>query len=281
MKIRKLEDKKLPLTNDGFLSIFFLGVGSAFTKRHNQTNILIIMGDDHLMVDFGTKAPQALYELGRNVTDLKSFLITHAHADHIGGLEEAMLMGRYVAKKKPVMVIGKIYQHLLWDMSLRGGAAFNEEHEGSVLGFSDMWEIQHTSWLEGYPRETLGTKIGSIDIKMFRTKHIPDFPDSWESSFWSCGLIIDNRIMFTSDTKFDPDLIYTYSKRFNLDIIFHDCQFFKGGVHASLDELNTLPPDIKKKMVLTHYGDNWEQFESKVAEFGFYGLAQQGCFYDF
>jgi len=34
-------------------------------------------------------------------------------------------------------------------------------------------------------------------------------------------------------------------------------------------------------MILTHYGDNWEQFEAKVKEYGFYGLAKQHVFYRF
>ncbi len=38
--------------------------GSAFTKKMNQTNILIIKGNDHLMIDCGTKTPQALWEYG-------------------------------------------------------------------------------------------------------------------------------------------------------------------------------------------------------------------------
>jgi hypothetical protein len=276
-----MENKTLHLTNDGHLSLFFVGVGSAFSKRHYQTNCIIIKGDDHVMVDCGTKTPQAIYELGLSITDIQTFLITHSHADHIGGLEEVMLMGRYVARKKPSIIINKTYQQLLWDMSLRGGSAFNEEQAGSVLEFGDMWNIIRPVWLEGYPRETLGTEIGNIDIKIFRTKHIPDSPDSWQNSFWSCGLILDDRVMFTSDTRFDRDLITQFGKLFDLEAIFHDCQFFTGGVHAGLEEINQLPSEIKSKIILTHYGDNWEEFEDTVREYGLHSLAHQWCYYDF
>ncbi|TFG63632.1 MAG: MBL fold metallo-hydrolase, partial [Spirochaetales bacterium] len=209
MIIKKYNDKKLSLENDCQLSIFFVGVGSAFSKRHYQTNIIIVKGPDHVMIDCGSKAPQALWELGLSVMDVKNFLITHSHADHIGGLEEVMLMYRYVARKKPVIVINKIFQHFLWDLSLRGGSSYNEEHAGSMLSFSDMWEVILPEWLPGYPRETMEASVGGINLKIFRTKHIPDFPNSWQNSFWSCGLIIDDRVMFTSDTRFDLDLITT------------------------------------------------------------------------
>jgi mRNA degradation ribonuclease J1/J2 len=281
MRIETLEDRKFSLTNDGKLELFFIGVGSAFTKRHYQTNLLLIKGKDHLLIDCGTKGTQALYELGIPVTDIKNYLITHSHADHIGGLEEAALMGRYATKKKPVMIVNETYQHILWDMSLRGGAAYNEEEAKDTLSFSDFWNIIRPQWLPDYPRETFSARLGKIDIKMMRTKHIPDSSYDWQSSFWSCGVIIDERILFTSDTRYDYDLIDFYEKKFKLEAIFHDCQFFTGGVHASLEEIKEFPPDIKSKMYLTHYGDNWEEFEDKIEKYGFAGLAKQHVFYIF
>lgn len=281
MKIVTLEHKQLSLVNDGQLELFFIGTGSAFTKRQYQTNLLIVKGKDHLLVDCGTKCPQALSELGLPVTEIRNFLITHSHADHIGGLEEVSLMGRYFTKIKPNMVITETYQHILWDMSMRGGCEYNEDDAGDVLHFKDFWDIIRPQWLPDYNRETYGVKVGDIDIKIMRTKHIPDSSYDWQSSFWSCGLIIDDRVFFTSDTRYDHDLVDHYESKFNFEAIFHDCQFFTGGVHASIDELNNFSPEIKRKIYLTHYGDNWEENEEKVSSYGFSGLAKQHVFYTF
>ncbi|MBN2511012.1 MAG: MBL fold metallo-hydrolase [Spirochaetales bacterium] len=282
MNIKSLSGSRtLSLTNSGELSVFFLGVGSAFTKAHYQNNILIIKGKDHVLVDCGTKTPQALHELGVNVMDIEHLIITHSHADHIGGLEELILMHRYVKQQKPTIHISAEYQHILWDMSLKGGAAFNEEHNGEPLSFGDLFTIVRPSCAAQYPRQTLETDIGSINIKMFRTMHIPDDPASWRCSFWSCGLIIDDRVMFTSDTRFDINLLTDYASRFDLELIFHDCQFYPGGVHAPFEELKTLPGELKKKMVLMHYGDNWKDYEKAVKREGFAGLAQQWKYYLF
>ena len=279
MNIKSLSGRTLSLTNSGELSVFFLGVGSAFTKAHYQNNIVIIKGNDHVLVDCGTKAPQALHELGLSVLDIENLIITHSHADHVGGLEELMLMYRYVKQQKPTIHIGSAYQEILWDMSLKGGAAFNEEKNLEPLSFGDMFNIVRPACLPQFPRETLETNVGSINVKMFRTKHIPDDPGSWRCSFWSCGLIIDDRIMFTSDTRFDEELITDYASRFDLEIIFHDCQFYPGGVHAPFTDLCTLPREVKNKMVLMHYGDNWKDYEKEIKKEGFAGLAQQWKYY--
>lgn len=282
MKIQKLTGSKLTLKNDGNLSLFFVGAGSAFTKRQCQNNILVIKGDDHLLIDCGGKCPQTLYQLGLNITEIQNFLITHSHADHIGGLEEVCLTNLYVARHIPTIIISEAYEHVLWDMSLRGGCAYNEEIPGNVLSFTKFWKIQRPVCISRmFDRETLETNVGSINIKMFRTKHIPDSSGSWVTSFWSCGVIIDDRVMFTSDTRFDLELINTYDAKFNFEKIFHDCQLFTGGVHASIEELNTLPAEVKSRMYLMHYGDNWENFEPQVREYGFIDFARAHVFYTF
>jgi mRNA degradation ribonuclease J1/J2 len=280
MKIKPLKIGSLKLHNSGKLNLFFIGVGSAFSKRHNQTNLLIIKGPDHVLVDLGTKGPQALHDIGVSVSQIENILITHSHADHIGGMEEIALTGRYVTKKKPNLIVTETYQHILWDMSLRGGVGFNEDNAWNVLSVYDFFNIIRPLYLSNFPRETFGIQVGGINLKLMRTKHIPDSSDSWKSSFWSCGLVIDDEVLFTSDTRYDPELVNDFEKKFNFKAIFHDCQFFTGGVHASLDEINNFSPAVKKKMYLTHYGDNWKQFEAKVKKYGFAGLALQTTFYE-
>lgn len=284
LRIKRLrESEKLSLTNDGELEIFFLGVGSAFAKENFQTNLIIVKGDQHVVVDFGMTAPRALHELARlDVTDLTTFLITHSHADHIGGLECAGLMNRFVGQpflKKPKlrMIITEAYQQILWDRSLRGGMEWNEENiaEQRPLGFADFFTPIRPVWKKQQPREVYEVKIGDLKIEIFRTKHVPDTAPDWQASFPSVGLYLDDRIFISMDTRFDRELIDEYAGR--SEVMFHDCQFFNGGVHASLEELRTLPEEIKRKMFLMHYGDNWPSQDIT----GFAGLAEQGVRYIF
>lgn len=268
----------VPLSNDGDLSLYFVGTGAAFAKTLNQNNLLIVKGDDHLLIDCGSKCTQALHDVGISVDQLQNFLITHSHADHIGGLEEIQLYGRYVSQVKPRVVINKEYQDILWEQSLRGGS---EMSEADPLQFEDLWEVVRPTLCRDYKRETWAAEIGSIQVKMPRTMHYPDSAPSWKESFWSCGLTIDDRVMFTSDTRFDPDLLREFDDKSHFELIFHDCQLFTGGVHASLNELKTLPLSLKERIVLMHYGDNWRDFEQEALDAGFHSWAQQGGLYTF
>lgn len=281
MKIVQPEKGEFSLSNNGELSIVFIGIGSAFARKNFQTNLLIIKGENHLQVDSGTKCSLALTQMGLSVPSIKNIHITHSHADHIGGLEEIALMGRYVARSRPKMYITKEYQKFLWNESLRGGCGYGEKHDDKYLSFEDFFDAIYPKKLKNYPRDTYEFNVGKINIKSMRTKHILEAAESWENAGWSTGIIIDDRVMFSGDTQFDRDLIIDYDKKFNLEVIFHDVQFFTGGVHSSLDELKDLPADIKSKMYLVHVSDNWMQFDDKIEEYGFAGFVQPQVYYNF
>lgn len=281
MKVRRLKQKPLPLTNAGQLSLFTVGCGAAFSKVLYQNNVLIVKGNTHVMIDCGTRTPQALSELGQPVSHIGTWLITHSHADHIGGLEEVMLIGRYLVQSKPGVIITPEYEETLWNMSLRGGGEFNEVHDGTGLVFSDFCNAIRPQPLEGYPRDTREVVVGDLNLKLVRTRHFPQQAPSWKESAYSVGVILDDRVFFTGDTQFDAELLQSYDARFNFEVIFHDVQFFTGGIHAGLDELVTLPATLKSRMILMHYGDAWKKQVKRVKQEGFAGFARQGSFYTF
>lgn len=278
MRVRTKWSKPLSLFNDGVLSLFFVGCGSAFATANYQNNLLVICGDDHVMIDCGTRAPVALRELGLKTTDIRNWVITHSHADHIGGLEEVMLMNRYGGTGRPTIAIEPAYQRILWNRSLRGGAEMNETREG--LRFEDFWEIKRPRRAGGLPRSAALVHFGNIELLLFRTRHFPEHAQSWRDSFYSLGAVINQRILFTGDTQFDPDLLETFQDLYDISAIFHDVQFFPGGIHAHLGDLLRLPQQTREKTILMHYGDGWKNSQSQINDAGM-RLVQQHCFYDF
>lgn len=279
IKISKFKEK-LELKNSGELTFFFLGAGSAFSKKLYQNNLIIIKGDTHILVDCGTKCPIALYNYKSSVIEIENYLITHSHADHSGGLEEVALVNRYVAKKKPNIIILKEYENILWENSLKGGCAYNECNNGKELTFKDLFNPFYPEKIKNKERDMYKLNFKNIDLTFFKTNHIPDSALNWREAFISCGIVIDERIIFTSDTKYDPELINLLTDKFkNIEFIFHDCQLYEGGVHASINELKKLPEEIKRKTYLMHYQDNFEDI--KPEEIGFAGFVKEGYYYKF
>ncbi len=282
MKKVKL-NQKLSLKNNGELELFFIGTGSAFARTLNQTNFLIIKGNTHIMVDFGMTGPKALYQTAQlEPMDIEVVLPTHSHADHVGGIEALALLNRYVGtrflnKPRLTMIINEDYQRVLWTHTLQGGLEWNEKGFNSVgkLQFSDFFRAIRPKWKTHQPREIFEVDIADIHLELFRTNHIPEQAESWEASFISYGLYIDNKVFVSGDTQFDPDLISLYADK--SEVMFHDVQFFPGAVHAPLDDLKTLPPEIKNKMYFIHYSDDWKK--QNITGFG--GWCEQGVRYVF
>jgi ribonuclease BN (tRNA processing enzyme) len=255
--------------SEGHLVFCFAGVGSAFAKRNDQTSLIIAKDRKTILVDAGVTIPQSFYRHGMDTTDFDYYHVTHAHADHAGGLEEILLKYRYMVRRKPKFIITPQFQHSLWENTLKGGAEVNELN---LLKFTDLVEIIEPTWLKHQPRETYHINIDGIDLTIFRTIHTPGNVTHWEKAAWSTGLIVDGRIMFTADTRYDPNLFIDFNMN-GIDTLFHDCQLFSPGiVHASYQELKALTPEIRSKTYLTHYGDNFDQFDPILD--GFKGFAR-------
>lgn len=270
----------IELTNSGNLSLFFLGTGNAFTKTAFQTNLLIIKGQDHLLVDCGTLCSYAFENMynGR-ITDIKNLLLTHPHADHIGGVEELALEGKYITKRLVNLVITDEFKKCLWGESLKGGIQYSEE---GVMTFDDYFNQIKPVRIQKKPFEMFETNVGSINIKLFRTRHVTTRKKSLKKSQISYGLIIDDRILFTADTQFNPSQLQFLLDKYNkIEVIFHDCDVmgYSRGVHAAYDELVTLPKEIKEKTFLSHYSEAVSTIDALVD--GFAGLAKHWVYYDF
>jgi len=239
------------------MKVTFLGVGSAFSQKHGNSNVLIESGDVKLLIDCSLACSSALRQYGLSLRDITHVCITHLHADHITGLEEIAFKTRLNYHTRLTLLSTQSLLDRLWNYSLRGGLEYIELNPGEEISqtLDDFFEVCPLAAQEW------GSICGSPELKfsLRRTNHVKGME--------SYGLLVEEspgglekRFLFSGDTKFDPALIADGAK--NASIIFHDCQLYDSGehningVHASYQQLRQLDPDIRRRMWLYHYGDS-------------------------
>lgn len=243
-----------------------VGVGSAFAKRELGQSNLIIHGKTgkKFLFDCGTQIGFSLEDIGVKHTDLDALWISHGHADHSGGMEELAFINfftrKMVAKKddKIQLFMIKSLRYLLWDHTWSGGL---RSIEGRVMGIEDYFDCHDIEINESF--EWDGLKFTPV-----QTVHIMD----GFAIVPSYGLIVDDgevKVFITGDCQFCPSQMVKFYGM--VDYIIHDCETagYKSKVHASYEDLMTLPEDVRKKMFLTHYNMNPTQNPIKDGFLGF------------
>lgn len=278
MKTKRF-DSVLEFTNSGNLSLFFLGTGSAFSKKYMQTNVLVVKGNDHVLIDCGSLCPFSFARIyNSDISNIKNIFVTHPHSDHIGGLEEVALQARYVSKHKINLILDDEFKDKLWNESLRGGLQYSET---GVMKFEDYFEQLKPVTIIKKPYIVSQINVGSINLKIFRTYHVTTQKWSLKNAQYSQGVIIDDKILYPCDTQFNTEQLKFLMETFPIEYIFHDCDTsgYSEGVHATYDQLKTLPEQIKSKMYLCHYGNDAAQKNPKAD--GFAGFAKAATYYEF
>jgi ribonuclease BN (tRNA processing enzyme) len=248
--------------------------------------------DDTLLIDFGMTGPLALDALRQkpgfayldaagavNYPALRRVLVTHAHADHIGGLEELALANRFMFAGadagrafKPQLISSSSILVNLWDHSLKGGLSGMQGRHALLQDYFFILALQDT---ERQPHSFQLHKRYTVEL--FPTNHIQikqkyDWP--------SYGVQITDgttgdRMFYSGDTRFD---YATNAERMNhARTVFHEVQLadHPEPVHTLLSELRTLPEDVRRKTWLYHYGDDWDSGAYDFVNSEFAGFAEQ------
>ncbi|MHA7963703.1 MBL fold metallo-hydrolase [Paenibacillus sp. CAU 1782] len=242
------------------MRVTMVGTGSAFAKKYDNNNALIQTEGHTLLVDCGITLPKALYEMGRSFDELDAVLISHIHGDHVGGLEELAFQMMFKYNRKPVLYIEERLVAPLWENTLRGGLT-----QGPLGSLDDFFDVRPLKEGVSY------TIIPGLTVELIKTRHIPG-----KDSF---SFLFNQRLFFTADMRFDAGLLASLLAEGRAESIMHDCQLeAPGAVHACLDELLTLPPEIQENLWLMHYGDAMEDYRGKTGKMTF---VEQRLTYDF
>ena len=243
--------------------IEWVGTGSGLNPALGNTSFIVrAEGNRALLVDCGATVPLALMKEKR-LAEITDVLITHAHADHIGGLEGFGFMHYFALKRRGetrpnLHVANDGFARDLWEGSLKGGMtkALNDDNEPFDATLDTYFNV-HTSEKITIP--------GLPTIEFFPTLHVMGLENY--------GVQFADGVFYSGDTVQPP--------KHDAKVIFQDCQFYKtkSDVHIPYEDLKALPTSVKAKTHLVHLGGGYDKIDCKAD--GFAGFVMPGDIFTF
>lgn len=210
----------------------FLGVGNSYALGLGSSAAVLEAGDEPwLLIDCG---PDTLARYLDTYGALPGALfITHAHFDHVGGLEG--LFYRLATTPEPVPPPRVFVPVPLLDVLQRRVADYPNLLAEGGSNFWDVFQLVPVSERFWYRDHLFGV-----------------FPVRHHEHLAAFGLALEGRFVYTGDTRPIPEILNRYASRG--EHIFHDCASAANPSHTGLQDIpREYKPEQWRRMVLYHY----------------------------
>jgi ribonuclease BN (tRNA processing enzyme) len=209
----------------------FLGVGNA--RAHalgSSAAVLEAGGAPLLLIDCGPATLDAFIDTYQRVPP--AIFVTHAHLDHIGGLEGLYYKLATTPGSRPVRLY--VPAPLVMVLQRRLADYPNLLAEGG----SNFWDVFH---------------LVPVSERFWHSElSFTAFPVRHHEYLSAFGLALEGVFLYTGDTRPIPELLNRYAARG--EWIFHDCALHGNPSHTGLDDLmREYKPEQLARMVLYHY----------------------------
>jgi ribonuclease BN (tRNA processing enzyme) len=234
-----------------------LGVGDAFSALYYCSSLLVIAGEGpdeaRLLVDFPDPIRKVLREASQSsgldlrLESIHAAVLSHLHGDHVNGLECFGFYKRFVVRQRPALYVAEPVRAELWDGRLRAAmrqlkTAAGETHTLTLDDYFDSRILQPDA----------ANQIAPFQVAIRPTiHHIPCY---------ALRITAGGRTLaYSCDTVFDPALIEWLAT--GSDLIVHETNY---GMHTPYEALLALPADIRRRMRLIHYPDDFDVGRSQI-----------------
>ncbi len=235
------------------LRLVCLGCGDAFSERWYSSCLALESGGERILIDCPHPIRKILREAGASAgVDLAAerisgLVLTHLHADHASGLEGWAFYHFFALKRQAVLLTHPDVADRIWDHHLADTMSGTSNASGPparLMGLADYFDVRPLS-------ESEPVRFGPFAIACRRTIHpIPTFALRIEAA--------GRRFGYSCDTSFDPGLIAWLA---DADLIVHETNL---GIHTPYERLAELPEDLRRKMRLIHYTDDFDLERSVI-----------------
>lgn len=230
-----------------------LGVGDAFSARWYSSCLLLEHEGRRVLID----CPHPIRKMLREATEragerldldaIEGVALTHLHADHVSGLEGYAYFSFFVLHRKARVLAHPRVRARLWDGCLAAGMEhLGEPGTGSARAttLEDYFELVSVE-------ESGPARLGPFEIECRTTRHhIPTTAFRVRAGGRTLG--------YSADTAFDPSLIEWLAEA---DLVVHETNY---GIHTPYESLAALPADLRAKMRLIHYPDDFDLAASRI-----------------
>lgn len=237
------------------MTVLPLGVGGAFTARYFHSSMLVSCGGATILIDAPSPLHRILAEAGHSagmdlsIDRIDAIILTHLHGDHCNGLEEIGLWRRHVSGAPPPRlfalpeVAAVLWEHRL--VAAMGRPGSTDRDAPRLADFFDLHPVE--------PGHSVEVTPGGPTLEVRRTCHFVP----------CCGFRLTGggaSLGYSGDTVFDQGLIDFLA---SCDLVVHESGSGEG--HTPIANLLAQPAELRRRMRLIHYPDDFDASTSPIA----------------